>query len=150
MPPKSKAQSNPFVFVRGLFGKTESKIDELKVEQRKADEGVLDRVASLNLSIAEHFAPLAVQTQDPNLLQAVLGASREARVCVEARKDVTGGGLAGGTQPQTTTEPSQGVVMRVDHHGPDGQWKSDDFHDSPPSSNEPSIPVQARPSSSEQ
>ena len=147
---KSKAQSNPFAFVRSLFGKSESKTDELKVEQRKADEGVLDRVASLNLSIAEHFAPLAVQTQDPNLLQAVLGASREARACVEARKDVTGGGLAGGTQSTEPTPTEKGVVMRVDHHGPDGQWKSDDFHDSSPSSNDPSIPVQARSSSSEQ
>ena len=139
MPPKSKVQSNPFAFVRGLFGKSESKIDELKIEQRKADEGVLDRVASLNLSIAEHFAPLAVQTQDPNLLQAVLGASREARACVEARKDVTGGGLAGGTQIET------GVTVRIEHSG---LPVSDDFHEH--AKHEPGIPIPTGPTTGKQ
>jgi hypothetical protein len=140
---KSKTKTDSFAFVRGLFGKNAStKPSELSVEQRKADEGVLDRVASLNLSIAEQLAPLAVSTQDPNLMNAVIGASREARACVEARKEVTGGGLAGGTQTET------GVTVRIEHSG---QPVSDDFHDyKPPSSNDPSIPVQTGPSKTEQ
>lgn len=138
---KPKSKDSPFAFVRGLFGRTESsKPSELRVEQRKADEEVLDRVASLNLSIAETFAPLAVATQDPNLVNAVLGASREARACVEARKDVTGGGLAGGTQKE------QGITVVIQHSG---ETVSDDFHDhKPPSSNEPRLSVQTGPSSS--
>jgi hypothetical protein len=145
--PKPKSQS-PFAFVLNLLGKTGSNTSPtLKVEQRKADEEVLDRTASLNLSIAETLAPLAVATQDPALVNAVLGASREARSCVEARREVTGGGLAGGTQIETDRR----LIMRVDHYGPDGQWKSDGFHDpanEPPSSDEPGIQVQTRPSSS--
>ena len=138
MSTKPKRQDSPFAFVRGLFGKDKPTSTELKVEQVKADEGVLDRVASLNVSIAEHFAPLAVATQDPNLVNAVLGASREARACVEARKVVTGGGLAGGTQTQ------QGVTVRIEHSG---QHVSDDFHDyKVPSSNELGISIQAGPS----
>jgi hypothetical protein len=117
--PKSKTSS--FAFVRSLLGKADSTPVELKVEQRKADEGVLDRVASLNLSIAEHFAPLAVSTQDPNLVNAVLGASREARACVEARKEVTGGGLAGGT----TSTTSSTVTVLIEHQG---LPVSDDFN----------------------
>lgn len=108
---KSKPKTDPFTFVRGLFGASTTKPSDLAVEQRKADEEVLDRVASLNLSIAEHFAPLAVATQDPNLVNAVLGASREARACVEARKEVTGGGMAGGTQTET------GITIRIEHSG---------------------------------
>lgn len=132
---KAKPKSDAFAFVKGLFGRSDLSASPLKVEQRKADEEVLDRVASLNLSIAEHFAPLAVATQDPSLVNAVLGASREARACVEARKEATGGGLAGGTPT------NQSVTVRIEHSG---QPVSDDFHDyKPPSSNEPSIPVQA-------
>lgn len=137
---KPKSKVNSFAFVRSLFGKSELFSAELKVEQRKADEEVLDRVASLNLSIAEHFAPLAVATQDPNLVNAVLGASREARACVEARKEVTGGGMAGGTQ--TTT----GVTVRIEHSG---QPVSDDFHEYKPASNDPSISVSSGPPKAE-
>jgi hypothetical protein len=144
--PKAKSKDDPFAFVKGLFGRTESsKPSELKVEQRKADEEVLDRSASVCLSLAEHFAPLAVATQDPHAVTLALGAVREARECVRARKEVTGGGLAGGTQ----TDADRRLIMRVDHYGPEGQWKSDGFHDpanEPPSSNEPGIPVQAGPS----
>ena len=136
--PKPKSQS-PFAFVLNLLGKTGSNTSPtLKVEQRKADEEVLDRTASLNLSIAETLAPLAVATQDPALVNAVLGASREARSCVEARKGVTGGGLAGGTQTAT------GVTVRIEHSG---EYVSDDFHDyKVPSSNESHVSVQTGPS----
>lgn len=121
---KSNPKEEPFAFLRRVFGSTEpTKSSELKVVQTKADEGVLDRVASLNLSIAEHLAPLAVQTQDPHLVQAVLGASREARACVEARKEVTGGGFGGGTQVEAQT--STGVTMLVTHQG---LLVSDDFN----------------------
>lgn len=131
--PKPKSKSGPFEFVRGLFGRTSPKLEEFAVEQRKADEEVLDRVASLNLSIAERFAPLAVATQDLALVNAVLGASREARACVEARKETTGGGLAGGTQT------GQGVTVVIEHSG---EYVSDDFHDrSVPSSNESHLPI---------
>jgi hypothetical protein len=123
--PKSKSKTNTFEFVRGLFKqKPNDQPAELRIEQRKADEGVLDRLASTNLAIAEHFAPLAVATQDPDLMNAVLGASREARACVEARKEVTGGGLAGGTQTE------QGVTVRIEH-SVDGKNISDDFHAMP-------------------
>lgn len=140
--PKPKSQS-PFAFVRQLLGKTElNATPVLKVEQRKADEEVLDRTASLNLSIAETLAPLAIATQDPALINVVLGASREARACAEARKEVTGGGLAGGTQ---TGQP---VTVRIEHSG---EYVSDDFHDyKVPSSNDPHVSVQAGPSKSEQ
>jgi hypothetical protein len=143
---KPKSKENPFAFIRRVLGSTAPNTTvELKVVQTKADEGVLDRVASLNLAMAEQLAPLAMQTQDPDLVHAVLGASREARACVEARKEVTGGGLGGGTQVETQSD--QGVVMRVQHHGPEGQWKSDDFH---AESNGPSIPVQTGPSPAKQ
>ncbi len=126
--PKSKVRENPFAFVRGLFASQSSTLPELEIEQRKADEGVLDRVASLNLSIAERLAPLAVSTQDPALVNAVIGASREARECVRTRKETTGGGLAGGTQTET------GITVRIEHSG---EFVSDDFHDQKvPSSNE--------------
>jgi hypothetical protein len=66
---------------------------------------------------------------------------REARECVRARKEVTGGGLAGGTQTET------GITVRIEHSG---EYVSDDFHDyKSPSSNAPDIPVQAGPSSQE-
>jgi hypothetical protein len=135
MPPKSKRHEPPFEFVNKLF-KRESKaaIPDLKVEQVKADEGVLDRLASVNLSIAEQLAPIAMSSQDPNVVAAMLGASREARACVETRKEVTGGGLAGGTQTV------QGVTVRIEHSG---EYVSDDFHDQQvPSSHEPGISVQ--------
>lgn len=117
--------------MRGLFGQTESTAP-LKVEQRKADEGVLDRVASLNLSIAEHFAPLAIASQDPNLVNAVLGASREARACVEARHDVTGGWLAGGTQTEN------GITVVIQHSG---EYVSEDFHERAKNDSSISIPT---------
>jgi hypothetical protein len=141
--PKAKSKDDPFAFVKGLFGRTESsKPSELKVEQRKADEEVLDRSASVCLSLAEHFAPLAVATQDPHAVTLALGAVREARECVRARKEVTGGGLAGGTQTET------GIVVRIEHSG---EFVSDDFHDGKaPSSNAPDIPVQTGSSKTEQ
>jgi hypothetical protein len=131
---KSKAKTNTFEFVRGLFAqKPKDQPAELRIEQRKADEGVLDRLASTNLAIAEHFAPLAVATHDPDLMNAVLGASREARACVEARKEVTGGGLAGGTQTE------QGVTIRIEH-SVNGQDIPDDFHAM--KTDEPSFSIQ--------
>lgn len=118
--PKSKSKGDPFAFVRSLFGSgSTSNPSELKVEQRKADEEVLDRAASVSLSLAEHFAPLAVATQDPAVVTSVLGAVREARECVRARKEVTGGGMGGGT----STSPS--VTVIVEHQG---LPMSDDFN----------------------
>lgn len=139
MPPKSK-KSDAFAFVRGLFGQSEKKPSALKIEQRKADEEILDRVASLNLAIAEQLAPIAVETQDPALLNAVLGASREARACTESRKEVTGGGLAGGTPIP------MGVTVRIEHSG---QPVSDDFHEYKPQSHDPSISVSSGPQKAE-
>lgn len=116
-------------------------VPEFEVVQHKADEEVLDRVASLNLSIAEHFAPLAVATQDAVLVNLVLGASREARACVEARKEAMGGGLAGGTQT------GQGVTVVIEHSG---EYVSDDYHDrNAPSSNEPRFSIPTRSSKTE-
>ena len=139
MPPKSK-KSDAFAFVRGLFGQSETKRSVLKIEQRKADEEILDRVASLNLAIAEQLAPVAVETQDHALLNAVLGASREARACAESRKEVTGGGLAGGTPIP------MGVTVRIDHMA-DGKL-SEDFHDFKTDDGS-SFSVQAGPSKTE-
>ncbi len=135
--PKAKQKTDAFAFVRNLFG---SKSPEFKVEQRKADEEILDRTASVNLAIAETLAPIAVATQDPTLIASVLGASREARECAVARKNLTGGGLAGGTSQ------GQGITVTIRHSG---EPVSDDFHDyNPPSSNVVGIPVQAGSSSS--
>lgn len=135
--PKSKPKNDPFAFVRGLFGSNGTKTEEFKVERHKANKKVLDRVASLNLSIAERFAPLAVATQDLSLVNAVLGASREARACVEARKEATGGGLAGGTQTHST------MTMRIEHAIRDDKIE-DDFHAMP--ADEYDVSVQAGPS----
>lgn len=137
---KAKPKSDAFAFVRSLFGSSASKPSELKIERRKADEEVLDRVASVSLSLAEHFAPLAVSTQDPQAVTLALGAVREARECVRARKEVTGGGLAGGTQTST------GVTVLIEHSG---EYVSEDFHDRK-SPNESSIPVQTGSSPKEQ
>lgn len=120
--PKPKSKTNTFTFVRGLFGET-SKPSALKVDQRKADEEVLDRAASVSLALAEHLAPQAIAEDDPVKASTVLGAIREARECVKARRDVTGGGLAGGTQSQPQT--STGVTMLVEHQG---LPVSDDFN----------------------
>jgi hypothetical protein len=142
MPPKSKRYEPPFDFVNRLFRRESKVTPELKVEQVKADEGVLDRLASVNLSMAEQLAPLAMSSQDPAMIAAMLGASREARACVEARKEVTGGGLAGGTQIE------KGVTVQIVHSG---EYVSDDFHDQQvPSSHESGIPVQAGSSQSKQ
>jgi hypothetical protein len=134
MLPKSKIQSNPFTFVRGLFGRTKSTKDDLKVEQRKADEEVLDRGASVSLALAECLASQAVAENDPVKASTALGAVREARECVKARKEVTGGGMGGGT----TVATQAGVTVRIEHSG---LPVSDDFHDYKPT-NEPGISVQ--------
>lgn len=134
MPPKSKPKTDAFAFVRGLFASKPSAPHEFKVEQRKADEEVLDRTASLNLAIAEHFAPLAVASHDPALVNLAIAASREARECVRTRKEVTGGGLAGGTQTHST------MTMRIEHALKDDKIP-DDFHAMP--TDEYDIPVQA-------
>lgn len=129
--PKSK--SDTFPFLRSLFGKTNSNVP--KIEQRKADEEVLDRGASVALSIAEHFAPLAISSHDPHAVTLSLAAVREARECVRARKETTGGGLAGGTQTET------GITVRIEHSG---EYVSDDFHDyKVPSPDEPRLSIPA-------
>lgn len=139
MPSKPKAQTSPFAFVRSLFGQLVSKPSELKVEQRKADEGVLDRAASVSLALAEHLAPQAIAENDPVKASTALGAVREARECVKARKEVTGGGLAGGTSSQT------GVTVRIEHSG---LPVSDDFHEH--AKHEPGISVPSGSSTIEQ
>lgn len=140
--PKSKSKSDVFPFLRNLFGKAGSKDPTTKVEQRKADEEVLDRGASVSLAIAEHFAPLAMSTNDPQSVTLALAAVRESRECVRARKEATGGGLAGGTQT------GQSVTVRIEHSG---EYVSDDFHDfKAPSSNEPRLSIPAGSSQAEQ
>lgn len=128
--PKTKSKSDVFPFLRGLFGKAGSKDSPAKIEQRKADEEVLDRGASVSLAIAEHFAPLAMSTNDQQSVTLALAAVRESRECVRVRKEATGGGLAGGTQT------GQSVTVRIEHSG---EYVSDDFHDfKTSSSNSPS------------
>ena len=111
----------PFDIVRSLFERPVEPppIVVIEVDQVKADEGVLDRLASAGLALVERLVPIAVESQDPAIVVAILNASRETRACVMSRVELTGGGTAGGNQTGT------GVTVRIEHSG---MPVVDDFH----------------------
>lgn len=110
---KLEEHEPPFAFVRSLF----SSPDEPEIVDRQADAAMVDRLASVHLTIAEKTGRKLLRgSASPEDVAVFLGASREARECVRVRREldapIDGAGV-GGT-----------VTVKIEHSG---RHASDDF-----------------------
>lgn len=103
----------PFAFVRSLFSSPE----EPEIVDRPADAAMVDRLASVHLTVAEKTGRNILRgSASPEDVAVFLGASREARECVRVRRELDApieGSSSGGT-----------VTVKIEHSG---CAASDDF-----------------------